>query len=456
MPIAPAARFRCASQRTCAADRAIALPLLCAAFAVLALGCASSTGPTSTAGNSTGTLEVAITAPTGVSPSVTITGPNGYAETVSAAATLTGLTPGSYTITAATGLTSDSIVSIGYAGVVTGSPATVSANQTARATVTYSDPWSSSGVLWVANQLGNAVTGFTSSQLHATGAPTPAVSVGNGQGNSMVQGALALAVDQTGGMWISDGTDTLFYYTSAQIAQSTNAAAAAKLVSSTLQEPAALAFDPHGNLWVADQLAGKLFEFTAAQLATGGEASPAVTLSSTLGSIARPFSMAFDHHGDLWVLNIADSTIVGFNPSQLATTGAPLPYAALTGSPGIDYAGSIAFDAQGDLWVADFFSDTLEAFAPSALTSIGAPSPSVVLAPPSSALDEPQGIAFDNSGAMWLSDVQTSRVLRFLPQQLTTSGSPTPAVTISANGSRSIQYPAWIAFSPHARGVPIN
>jgi ligand-binding sensor domain-containing protein len=424
--------------------RALSAAVICAALACST----SATGP---GGEGSGSLTITITTPTGVSPTVTVNGPSSYTKTLTATQTLSGLAPGSYTVTAGTATMADSIVSIAYAGVVTGSPAAVTAKTTATSTVTYSQPWSSSGVLWVANQLGNNVTGFTSSQLHSSGAPAPAVMVGSGTGSSTVQGASALAVDQTGGMWIADNTDTLYYYTPSQLSHGTVAAAAVKLISPALEQAVALAFDGQGDLWVADQATAKVTEFSAAQLATGGSGvTPPVILSASLGSISRPFSMAFDAHGDLWITNYGDSTIVGFSPSQLAATGSPLPFAGLSGSPGITNPISIAFDGQGDLWVATLF-DTLSEFTPNQLTSIGAPTPAVLMTTP--AIQEPQGMAFDNSGALWIADNQRSALVRYPTSQLHAGG--TPSVTITKNGN-SMYLPSWLAFSPHAPGLPVN
>jgi sugar lactone lactonase YvrE len=267
---------------------------------------------------------------------------------------------------------------------------------------------------------------------------------------------VALQVDKTGGLWIADATDTLYYFTSAQIAHSTAAAPSVKLVSTMLHGAWALALDDSGNLWVADQEAGKILEFSAAQLVASGNVTPGVILSSSLGSINRPFSMTFDAHGDLWVANYGDSTVVGFNPSQLQATGAPIPYAALTGARGTTNCLGIAFDAHGDLWVATL-TDTLAEFTPNELTSIGAPTPAVVIKTPSALELGP--LAFDNSGALWLADVEGSKLLRYMPSQLTASGSPTPAVTISPTGSgtsASMALPYWLTFSPHALGLPSN
>ncbi len=432
--------------------------LVCATFAWAVLACSSSTAPNNNnnggGGKTTGrgSLAVSVTAPSGVTPSVTVTGPNNYSQTVTATTTLSSLATGTYTVTAGTGLAADSIVSIGYTGSVTGSPATVAAGATAKATVSYVEPWSISGVVWVANQSGNSITGFTSADLATAGTPTPAVTVGNGGSSSAVQSAVAVVIDQTGGMWIADNTDTLDYFKSTQIVHSTNAAPSVRLVSTTLQEAVALALDSHGNLWVADQGTSKLLEFTTTQMAAGGTITPAVVLSPSIGSISRPFDIAFDGHGDLWVANYGDSTVVGFSPSQIATSGRPLPFAGLSGARGTTNCLTMAFDAQGDLWVGTL-SDSISEFTPSQLTSIGAPNPAVVLALSPHVVEEIQALAFDNSGALWVLDNQMNHLLRYMPDQLTTSGTPTASVTVDVGAGA---FPQWIAFSPHAAGLPLN
>ncbi len=256
--------------------------------------------------------------------------------------------------------------------------------------------------------------------------------------------------------WFADAGDTLYYYSSAQIAHSTKAVPSVKVTSSALSEASALALDNSGNLWVSDQASGTILEFTAAELTTSGRITPPVVLSSAFGSISRPFSMTFDTHGNLWVANYGDSTVAAFSPSQLQASGRPVPFAGLAGARGTTNNIGIAFDAQGDLWVANL-TDTLTEFTPSQLTSIGAPTPAVVIV--AAAIQEPGPMAFDNSGALWMADVQRSRLFRFMPNQLATSGSPTPAVTISATGTgahASMALPYWITFSPHAPGLPSN
>jgi streptogramin lyase len=425
------------------------------------LACSATTSPTnnngSGGGKTTGSLTVTVTAPSGVTPSVTVTGPSSYFKTLTATTTLSSLPAGSYIITAGTGQTADPIVSIGYSGRVTGSPATVSANGTASSTVAYSEPWTSSGLLWVASAGGYSVTGFNASELAASGAPAPAVSVGNGKSNSVIQGSSAVAVDPVGGIWATYDADTLYYFAPSQLTTSSNAAPHLKLISTVMSEPSAMTFDAKGDLWIGDQGVGKVFEFTPSQLASGGIVTPVVTVSSALGSISRPFSISFDTHGNLWLADYGDSSVLAFTPSQLAASGSPVPTLGIINATATTNCISLAFDANGDIWVFNL-TDTLAEYTPSQLTSLGSPTPSVVIVEPH--IEEPGPMAFDNSGALWVADVQRSQLLRFVPSELTTSGSPAATVTISADstsqGGWSMALPYGIAFAPHAAGLPPN
>jgi hypothetical protein len=82
----------------------------------------------------TGGLQVSITGlPGGTNASVTINGPNSYTQTLTASQTLSGLTPGDYTVSAQ-GVTSGGVT---YNAGVSGSPATVTTGSTAQVSVTY-------------------------------------------------------------------------------------------------------------------------------------------------------------------------------------------------------------------------------------------------------------------------------------------------------------------------------
>ncbi len=117
----------------------------------------------------TGSLTVTITGlPTGANGNVTVTGPNAYSRTVTATSTLSGLTPGSYTVSAS-GVTAN--------GSYAPSPATqsviVSANATTSATVTYAFVAAPAIAMTPSSLVFNATQG-------ATNPASQAVTISNG------------------------------------------------------------------------------------------------------------------------------------------------------------------------------------------------------------------------------------------------------------------------------------
>ena len=81
-----------------------------------------------------GTLQISVTGlPSGTAPSLGVTGPGGFTQTLTQAQTLTGLTPGVYSVAA----NPVSGTAGSYTGIVAGSPATVTAGQTTAVSVAY-------------------------------------------------------------------------------------------------------------------------------------------------------------------------------------------------------------------------------------------------------------------------------------------------------------------------------
>jgi ligand-binding sensor domain-containing protein len=428
------------------------LRLVATALALCGAAACSKSDSGGTGPGTTGTLDITITAPVGVTPSVIVVAPSGAITTITSSQTLSALPAGNYTVIAQPGVTADPIVGIGYAGVVVGSPAAVPAGGGASATVTYTSPWAAAGHMWVANENGNTIAGFTSAQLTASGAPVPSVVLGNGTGSSSVKGALSLAVDNAGGVWFTDLTDTLRYFRASQIATSTNAAPAIRLVAPSIMSATFATLDAYGDLWVCDQFGNTLSEFTASQLTVSGTITPAVVIHASLGAIMRPYSIAFDSHGNLWVANYNGNSVVGYSPAQLAVSGSPVPFAGLSGSKGLTGVLGIAFDAGGNLWTATII-DSISKFNAADLTTIGAPAPAVIIT--STALNSPYALAFDNSGALWVANYQGSNVLRYNASQLGATGAPVPAVIISKTGS-SLSLTSGVAFSAPPPNLPIH
>ncbi len=422
-----------------------------ATLGTVACGSSGSTAP------KTGSLTVTITAPTGVTPNVTVSGPGGYSKVLSATATLTGLGAGNYAVTAAPVTTTGPIVGTVNTGSVSGSPATVVAGTTAAATATYAQRPGSGG-LWIANDgLNHTTVQYSAAQLASTTSAAPAIAIGTGAANNV-----GVAFDANGNLWVTffnGGVVALQEYTASQLnASGTPTPAVTLSANAASNQPVALAFDASGNAWVLNSGTNTVVEYTANQLASSGSPTPAVTISPPGGSLADPEGIVFDASGNLWVSN-SSSTLVEFTPSQLTATGAPTPNVTLTSvstmyGPSINGPLGLAFDATGNLWVAngDFSTYTVVAFSPGQLTATGSPIPIITLSANAGSLNAPGGLAFDASGDLWVSNLGNS-VVEFAASQIVTSSSPTPNITITGS---SLSQPFGMAFDPPAANLPLK
>ncbi len=193
------------------------------------------------------------------------------------------------------------------------------------------------GDLWVTSIAGSSVSEFKARQLASSGTKAPAVQIaGFEQPNGV-------AFDAHGDLWVSSyfntsaNSATVSGYTPSELTAS-GAPVPAVVISASatgqsLSEPARLTFDASGDLWVGNYGGNTVVEYTPDQLLASGSPAPAVVLSSTAaGSLAEPNGLGFDAAGDLWVVDEATNTVVEFSPSQLGSSGAPPPVDTITGS----------------------------------------------------------------------------------------------------------------------------
>jgi hypothetical protein len=295
-------------------------------------------------------------------------------------------------------------------------------------------PPTASVALWVANT-GNTILGYTAAQLASSTSAVPAVVLTTcGQ----CDGA-AFAFDTRGNFWVvEDGTAMVVEYTASQLAVSGSPTPTVTLTANGTPL-FFLTFDAGGDLWVGN--ASTLVEFTASQLAASGSPTPAVTLSFNAGSFDLPPGLAFDHSGNLWATS--GNAVVEFSASQLASSGSPVPTVTLSdnGRGSLNRPGALAFDGGGNLWVVGSNGFAVVEFARSQLGSTGSPTPAVTLTSTSFL----QGLAFDGHGNLWVSRDGPDAVLEFAASQLMASGAPTPTVTISG---ASLIAPEGLAFTP--------
>ncbi len=429
---------------------------------VAALAACSSSAPSSTGGSpsaTTGSLKVSVYGlPSGVNGAVTVSGPAGYTSNVTATATLSGLAPGSYTVTAVPTRSTATVVDVYYTVSSAGGPVTVSAGTTSSTSVTY-DVLPGSGKLWIEDTQAGGADGFTNGQLTGSGGGlTPAVQV---KSSDTPQGGLAF--DATGDLWVGDAFQ-LLEYTPSQLV-STPAPPPSITINNdnntdlSLIRPLDLAFDPQGDLWVSE-CNGNIEMFTPAQLAVNNS-SP--TPNAKITSVTCAVGMTLDAQGDLWFSEpkATPPVIAEFTAAQLAAAAgnvsSPSPNVVLTSSSFTSNTSNtpsgIAFDGGGNLWVANSSAGSssdpaIWMFPASQIVTSGTSTitPSVILKDDGSGdLAPSYNLAFDNSGDLWVS---TNNLVEFAPTDLQTSGRPPPTDVITI-GTGSSQGPLpQFAFDP--------
>jgi len=292
----------------------------------------------------------------------------------------------------------------------------------------------------------------------ATGNVAPGSTV-TGTGPALNNG-YSLAMDPAGNVWVANwGSSTVVEYTQAQLAAggAPNPIVTLTATAGSLNQPSTLAFDRSGDLWVANQPSvgtGSVVEFTPSQQAASGAPVPAVTLgSSGTGAMNAPISLAFDGSGALWVGSLTNNTLIRLTPGQLAMSGSPTP-AVVIGSTvnSIDLPYAITFDRNGNLWVANNGVGgpdvgSLVALSPSQLASSGSPVPHVILASNGANLNNPDSLTFDPFGNLWVSNSGSNAVVKFAPAQLAVSGTPTPATTLGGSNT-GLAAPDGVLFVP--------
>jgi sugar lactone lactonase YvrE len=219
-------------------------------------------------------------------------------------------------------------------------------------------------------------------------------------------------------------------------------ATAISTTSASLFELNGITFDTDGTMWVTSDNDSRLLAFAPNSLSRSGSTPADIVITANDGSLSRPTAIAFDKQHHLWVANFGNHTIVRFESSELARSGAAVP--TLFIDTGVNPS-SLAFDAAGNLWVASIQSNKIFSYNRLQQQTAGVLEPNIVINTNGTSLQHPSGLAFDAAGNLWVGSLTDSRIEAFTPAQLAASGSPTPNVTISSNGS-SLSGPVSLAF----------
>ncbi len=177
--------------------------------------------------------------------------------------------------------------------------------------------------------------------------------------------------------------------------------------SAGLSYPQGLAFDASGNLYVSNYFAN-----TISKVTPGGTVTTFVPASAGL---SEPLGLAFDRGGNLYVANRFTNVVSVVTPSGTVTTLVPA-----FASPKF-----LAIDGNDNLYVAEG-DNTVSKVTPSGTIS--------TFVTPSTGLLDPSGLAFDNSGNLYVANDITNLVLKATPSLHSFAVSAGDASKLSAIG----------------------
>ncbi len=276
--------------------------------------------------------------------------------------------------------------------------------------------------LWVADTDNNRIVELVPNDLKSSGTPAPLEL-------EPLNSVNGLAFDKSGNLWVEAFDNFVLEFTPAQLKNlgTTPNPTAVNEFGSGADAARGCIFDHNGNLWIIDAQ-GAVDEFTHEQLSAGGSPSPMVRVTSN--ALNDPEFGVFDKSDDLWLSNLGNSEIAEFKASQLVSSSEQTPAVILSNNgESLDFPGQLAFDHKGNLWVANLANSTVVMFAKKQLKASGMPVPKITLN--SKAFDEPQGLAFDGKGNLWTSNFIGGEISKLSAKQLRKNGSPTPPIAIT-------------------------
>ncbi len=230
-------------------------------------------------------------------------------------------------------------------------------------------------------------------------------------------------------LWVSLNGAGIESYTSGQLKQS---GMPTPIHLSTFNSATGLAFDKSKNLWAVVD-GDEVVRFTAAQLKnlkTNPSPTPGVIITST-STFINLIGCNFDRRGNLWVVDSDNGSIYELSKAQLAVGSGDITPAVMIYALELGFPTFVTFDEAGNAWVAH---SGIAEFSASQLKSSGTKSPAVLLTDDGSGttVDLPGEIAFDRHGNLWFPNYYAETVVEYAKGQLATSGGPVPKVKLSS------------------------
>ena len=262
-----------------------------------------------------------------------------------------------------------------------------------------------------------------------------------------------MAFDSNGNLFVADGGNNLIRKITpagvvSTFAGSGNAASVDGTgTAASFRNPVDLVIDASDNIYVIDRLQPKVRKITPAGVVSSFAGTGSEGFTDGAANVARfkaPQSITIDADGNLYVVDTGNNRIRKITPdgtvSTLAGSGNTGDADGNGTSASFDRPMSIVIDASGDFLVSDQNNDLIRKITPAGevTTIVGSGTRATVDGNGTSAsLNAPDGLAFDASGNLYVSDYigHYLRVITPGLEVITLAGTGTGG---STNGDRSV------------------
>src|ERR1700712_133187 len=208
--------------------------------------------------------------------------------------------------------------------------------------------------------------------------------------------------------------------------------------------PFGVAVDAAGNVYIADQGNSVIRKMDGATRVTTFAGIPGVTGAvngaDTIASFFKPFGVAADAAGNVYVADAGNNRIRAITPAGLVSTFAGTGVQGR--ADGTDTATfnsplGVAVDGSGNLYIADYGNDVIRKISPAGVVSTFAGTGAVGAdngAGTAATFDLPEGLAVDASGNVYVADNGNNLIRKITPAGVvsTLAGS---GIAGSANGT---------------------
>ena len=223
----------------------------------------------------------------------------------------------------------------------------------------------------------------------------------------------------------------------------------ASIVTTGLSAPEGLAFDAGGDLFISNSTANSISAMPAASGTIFGVSVTANSPATIASGLNGPGALAIDFAGNLYVTNETGNSVDVMPVTSGTIFGVPVTAGILATivSSGLGQPDGLAFDSAGDLFIANFTANTVSVVPAASGTIFGVSVTANVLSVIASGLSGPAGLSFNSAGDLFIANSTASSISVMPIASGTIFGVSVTANTLASVVTSGLSIPNGLSFN---------